>query len=246
MPLELAMVMPVYNEEDCIREVIDSWREVLTALGMSYRILVLNDGSRDHTAEKLAAFAGDDRITIINKPNAGHGPTILQGYHLAVDLADWVFQCDSDDEMKAIHFPRLWEQRQNYDVLFGYRLQRKQNLGRKVISGVSRMTVRALFGRGVADVNTPYRLMRSAILRQIIDQIPGDTFAPNVIIAGAFARAKRRMANLPVPHEGRRTGAVSIVKWKLWKAACRAFWQTLRCRPKIAATAPQEQANTVG
>ncbi len=240
------MVMPVYNEEDCIREVIDSWREVLTALGISYRLIVLNDGSKDHTAEKLAPLAGNDRLAIINKPNAGHGPTILQGYHLAVDLADWVFQCDSDDEMKAIHFPRLWEQRQNYDVLFGYRLQRKQNLGRKVISGVSRMTVRALFGRGVADVNTPYRLMRSAILRQIIDQIPDDTFAPNVIIAGAFARAKRRMANLPVPHEGRRTGAVSIVKWKLWKAACRAVLADPALPAENRRRGAREQANTVG
>jgi glycosyltransferase involved in cell wall biosynthesis len=235
MPLELVVLMPVYNEEECIVEVIDSWRKVLEDQGMSHRILVLNDGSKDHTAEKLASLAGDDRLTVINKPNAGHGPTILQGYHLAVDLDDWVFQCDSDDEMKASHFPRLWAERRDYDALFGYRTERRQSLGRKAISAVSRLTVAALFGRGVTDVNTPYRLMRSSILRQIIDHIPGDTFAPNVIIAGALARAKLRIANLPVPHEGRRTGTVSIVKWKLWKAAFRSFWQTVRCRPKIAA-----------
>jgi dolichol-phosphate mannosyltransferase len=236
--LELAMVMPVYNEETCIADVVASWREVLSGLCVPFRIIVLNDGSKDRTAEKLATFAADERITVINKPNAGHGPTILQGYHLAVDLADWVFQCDSDDEMKASEFPRLWENRESYDVLFGYRQNRMQGLGRKVISAVSRMTVALMFGSGVKDVNTPYRLMRSAFLRQIIGQIPDGTFAPNVIIAGAFARAKLRIANLPVPHENRRTGTVSIVKWKLWKSAFRSFFQTLQCRPKISS--PQE------
>jgi dolichol-phosphate mannosyltransferase len=240
LPVELAMVMPVYNEETCIADVVASWRDVLAGLRMPFRMIVLNDGSKDRTAEKLATFADDQRIVVINKPNAGHGPTILQGYHRAADLAEWVFQCDSDDEMKASEFPRLWEKRGSYDALFGFRQNRAQGLGRKVISAASRLTVAALFGKGVKDVNTPYRLMRSSFLRQIIDQIPDDTFAPNVIIAGAFARAKLRIANVPVPHENRRTGTVSIVKWKLWKAACRSFLQTLRCRPKISAPSSEE------
>ena len=240
MSLELALLMPVYNEEACIADVVNSWREELSALGMSYRIIVLNDGSKDRTAERLASFAGDDRIAVVNKPNAGHGPTILQGYRVAVELAEWVFQCDSDDEMKASQFPRLWKERQNYDALFGCRQHREQGLGRKLISMMSRLTVAVLFGKGVRDVNTPYRLMRSCFLRQIIDQIPDGTFAPNVIIAGAFAKARLRIANLAVPHENRRTGTVSIVKWKLWKIAFRSFLQTLRCRPRITGSPPHK------
>ena len=91
-----------------------------------------------------------------------------------------------------------------------------------------------LFGKGVQDVNTPYRLMRAAILKQIVEQIPAGTFAPNVIISGAVAQAGLRICNLPVPHQGRRTGSVSIVKWKLWQAAFRSFRQTLQCRPKVS------------
>ena len=85
-------------------------------------------------------------------------------------------------------------------------------------------------GRGVVDVNVPYRLMRSEILRPIVQRIPEGTFAPNVIISGEFNRSGARIVNVPVPYEGRTTGTVSIVKWRLWKAAMRSFWQTLTYR----------------
>jgi glycosyltransferase involved in cell wall biosynthesis len=231
---DLAVVMPVYNEAECIAGVVNAWRSELTALGVPYQLIVLNDGSKDNTGEVLAGLGkGDERLEVVNKPNSGHGPTILMGYHKAVEAAPWVFQCDSDDEMKAEHFARLWSRRDDYDALFGCRAGRIQNLGRKVISACSRAAVRMFFGKGVTDVNTPYRLIRSDILRQILRQIPPDTFAPNVIISGAIARGGCRICNVEVPHEGRRTGTISIVKWKLWKSAFKSFWQTLRCRPKL-------------
>jgi dolichol-phosphate mannosyltransferase len=233
MEFDLALVMPVYNEQDCIVEVVQSWKTVLSRLDARYQLMVLNDGSRDRTAEKLASFSGDQRVLVIDKPNSGHGPTILQGYRLAVERADWVFQCDSDNEMPAESFPVLWEKRADYDALFGMRAGRMQPLPRRLISAGSRLTVSLLFGRGVPDVNTPYRLMRSSLLKPIIRQIPEDTFAPNVIISGAVVRAGARIFNCPVPHEGRRTGSVSIVKWKLWKAAIKSFRQTLACRPAV-------------
>jgi glycosyltransferase involved in cell wall biosynthesis len=231
--MDLAMVMPVYNEEACIAQVVCAWRDALARLGISFRILVLNDGSKDNTRSALATFAGDDRISVINKSNSGHGPTILLGYRQAIEAADWVFQCDSDDEMSPDAFPEFWRRREDYDALFGIRSGRAQSLARKIISAVSRTTVHLLFGGGVIDVNVPYRLMRAEALAQILPFIPADTFAPNVIISGAFARGGARIFNHPVRHEGRKTGAVSIMKWKLWRVAFRAFRQTLFCRPAL-------------
>lgn len=233
MSLELAVVMPVYNEEACIAGVVRSWRAMLEGLGIRFRILVLDDGSTDGTRAALGAFAGNDRVEVIHKPNSGHGPTILAGYRRAVRLADWVFQCDSDDEMKPDGFPALWGMREQYDALFGVRTGREQGPARRLISACSRLTVRVLFGRGVEDVNTPFRLIRSRLLAEIVAGVPDDTFAPNVIISGALCRAGARICNHPVPHQCRKTGTVSIVKWKLWRAALRSFWQTLRCRPRV-------------
>jgi dolichol-phosphate mannosyltransferase len=229
MTLDLAVVMPVYNEEECIVTVVGSWLSALAELGMRFQIIVLNDGSSDRTQEGLCSFRHDDRVAVINKKNSGHGPTILMGYQKAVRLADWTFQCDSDDEMKPDSFRVLWGNRTGFDALFGVRTERSQNLGRRFLSACTRAMVQVLCGKGVTDVNTPYRLIRSRILAQMIDHVPVNAFAPNVIISGIICKLGLRTFEVPVLHENRRTGKVSIVKWKLWKSAATAFWQTLLC-----------------
>jgi glycosyltransferase involved in cell wall biosynthesis len=230
MLLDLAIVMPVYNEKDCIIDVVNSWHSILSRLNISFLIILLNDGSTDGTRTALSVFNDEDSIKIIDKKNTGHGPTILLGYKRAVDLANWVFQCDSDNEMKADFFPTLWEKRSEFDALFGIRDGRNQRLGRKFISLCSRLTVRLVFGKGVTDVNTPFRLIRANILKQIIKEIPDHAFAPNIIISGALSKSGSRVYEQNVPHEKRQTGSVSIVKWKLWKSAGKSLWQTLSCR----------------
>jgi dolichol-phosphate mannosyltransferase len=226
---ELAVVMPVHNEQDCIAVVVRSWHDLLRRLGVDFIMLVIDDGSTDATARVLQEVAAD-RIQVSRQTNRGHGPTILGGYREATRRARWVFQCDSDDEMPPDAFPRLWQVRDQYEAVFGYRQAVRQSLGRKLVSAGARATVRLAFGGGVRDVNTPYRLIRSDVLRPIVDRIGPDTFAPNVLISGALARARVRIGNLPVPHRPRRTGATSIVKWKLWRAAFRSFGQTLSFR----------------
>ena len=71
MQLDLALVMPVYNEANCIRRVVESWRSVLQSLNIKYQMLLLNDGSTDHTAEELVYFANDPTIEIVHKQNSG-------------------------------------------------------------------------------------------------------------------------------------------------------------------------------
>ncbi len=225
--LDLILVMPVYNEEGCIAGVVRQWRAVLAAAVPQFKMIVIDDGSRDGTGAALDVFEGDPRIEIIHKPNAGHGPTVLGGYRRAVNEGHWVFQVDSDDEMPAESFPDLWAQRDAYDFLFGVRAGRRQPFGRRLISAVSRAVVGVLFGRGVKDVNTPYRLMRAEALKAILPAIPAGAFAPNVMVAGLCARRRYRILNRDVSHRGRRTGTVSIVKFKLWKSAAKAFFQTL-------------------
>ncbi len=224
----LVVVMPVYNEEECIAAVVREWMAELNLLKIDYQVVVLNDGSKDRSEEVLSFFSGDPHIQIINKPNTGHGPTILQGYRMASEEAEWVFQCDSDGEMPAVAFPSLWEKREQYDALFGYRQHRAQSKGRALISAVSRIAVHILFGRGVVDVNTPYRLMRGALLRKILPDIQADTFAPNIILTGELIRRKVRVLEVPVSTKPRLTGRCSIIKWSLFRAAARSFYQTIR------------------
>jgi glycosyltransferase involved in cell wall biosynthesis len=230
MLYELAVIMPVYNEEGCIAPVINSWYMMLSNLKIDFIMIVLNDGSQDNTLEILFSLAYKKGVKIVNKPNSGHGSTILLGYHQATQIAQWVFQCDSDDELKAEDFPNLWLNRQKYVALFGQRQGHDSSLNRKFISSVSRIIVGLLFGKAVIDVNVPYRLIRSDILKPIIEQIPFNTLAPNVIISASLAKSGFAINNIPISYQYRQTGKVSIVKWRLWKLAILAGWQTLRYR----------------
>ncbi len=225
---ELAVVMPVYNEAECIEPVVSEWLEALGSLSIDFQVLLLNDGSTDQTVQRLEAFAQDDRVKVIDKQNEGHGPTILRGYAMAVESAEWVFQVDSDGEMPASAFADLWNARSETDFVFGYRQGREQTAGRRVVSQGARILLR-IFGAGrVRDVNVPYRLMRSESLGGMLRFIPADTFAPNVAISGLASNSGARIVNLPVPHNPRTTGATSLTSWRVWKAAARSFFQTVR------------------
>ncbi len=134
--------------------------------------------------------------------------------------------------MGAACFESLWKERENYSALFGIRTGRQQNTGRSLISSISRLAVSILFGKGIVDVNTPYRLIRGRLLKEIVAMIPAETFAPNILISGVLTASHQPLKNFPVPHEGRRTGQVSIVKWRLWKAAACSLMQTVLFRLK--------------
>ena len=228
--LDVAVVMPVYNEAECIAEVIHDWMRELDRAGITYRLLILNDGSRDNTAAVLKQFQSSPAVTVVNKTNSGHGPTIRMGYELACREAPWVFQVDSDNEIKAEQFQKLWVARVGCAAVIGIRDGRQQPFSRKAISAFSRCVVRLFYGSGIADVNCPFRLMRADVLQHMLTRIPENTFAPNVALSGLLARAKVKVLNIPVPHSNRRTGEVSIKKWKLVKAALKSFTQIISIR----------------
>ncbi len=225
---ELAVVMPVYNEEVAIERVIEKWTNALNEIGIeSFRIHAYNDGSKDNTLHILSETALDNRFLVVhNKENSGHGPTILRAYREHAHKS-WIFQTDSDDEMGPEYFRQLWDNRNNYDFLIGKRDERAQSFSRKTISLISRITVRLVYGNGVEDVNSPYRLMRVDKLREIFDSIPEKTFAPNVIVSGMVNLMRLRVYQFPVPHQNRRSGEVSIRRLNLLRAACKSFVQTV-------------------
>lgn len=223
---ELTVVMPVYNEEEIIDVVVLDWIQTLRSMDIDFNINLYNDGSKDNSLEILRVMEKQySEVTVIDKPNSGHGPTILQGYKNA--LSSWIFQVDSDNEMKANFFPKIWNKREDYDFLVGKRENRTQPLSRKIVSALSRFTVKFLYSSGIYDVNSPYRLMRREKFTEIFHKIPINTFAPNVIISGMAAKNNFRLYETKVPIEFRTTGEVSIQKWKLFKAAVISWWQTL-------------------
>ena len=230
---ELTVVMPVYNEEGAVSTVLSQWTKALRALSIDYQIAVYNDGSKDATLPALQKIAGEQpRITVIDKPNSGHGPTILKGYRDHLD-SGWIFQVDSDGELGTEAFAALWNNRESYDFLIGRRVQRESPLPRKITTWISRALVWTLYGRAVFDVNCPYRLFKPASLRERLLLIPEHTLAPNLILAGLASCLHLRVFQTAVAHTERQTGEVSIKKWKLFKFALVSFLQTIQYRYRM-------------
>ncbi|MEO1451904.1 MAG: glycosyltransferase family 2 protein [Bacteroidota bacterium] len=223
----LIVVIPVYNEEESLDALFAAWVAMLRELKIDFKIHAYNDGSKDGSLAKLRDIeARTPELIVFDKPNSGHGPTILLGYRQAE--AEFVFQIDSDDEIKSEHFPALWAERASHDFIIGQRnFQYQPPLSRRVISAIARYVVAIFYGRGIHDVNCPYRLFRKAAFAELLDRIPEETFAPNLILAGYAAKKRLRIKNLAVDAYFRQSGEVSIQHMKLLKVAIQSFGETI-------------------
>jgi glycosyltransferase involved in cell wall biosynthesis len=225
---DLAVVMPVYNEAGCIETVIRDWLAVLEATGARFLMIVLDDGSTDSTGAILDRLANvSPALHVVHKPNSGHGPTLVEGYRLAVPRAEWVFQTDSDGELPAERFPDFWNRRADWDAIFGCRAGRNQSPLRRLISLSARAFVRLCFGPGPDDANVPFRLLRTRFLASIASVLPGDYRVPNLALSGLLGRAGARWTVIPVPFHDRTTGVSSIRRLRLLRFALQAAGQTV-------------------
>jgi glycosyltransferase involved in cell wall biosynthesis len=218
--------MPIYNGEATIAAVLDTWISELDRLQIDYEFLLYDDGSNDRSGELAAVVAaGAPHLHVRRHANRGHGATILRGYKEA--RGEWLLQIDSDGEMGPEGFEKLWALRVDYDFLVGSRYDRESPVARRVVTAGSRCAVRLLFGKGVQDVNSPYRLMRASRFRPLYAMLRDQTFAPNVILSGLAARTGLRTYEAPVPHITRETVTRALNRWKLWKTAFRCFRETV-------------------
>lgn len=232
------LVMPAYNEEGCIANVVQGWKtEFIRMFGQEFRLVIVNDGSRDRTGEILDGLAADDvRLRVINQRNAGHGGALLHGYHEALQLNPaYVFQVDSDDQFKPADFARLWERRTESACILGNRSNRHDAIHRLVITRILRLVLFTLYGVYLRDSNIPFRLLEAGFLRSALRIIPPDSFAPNIFVAVVGARRGCDLMHLAVTHEDRKTGKVSIVRWKLIRACFQCVRELFVFRRILAA-----------
>lgn len=225
------VVIPVYNEQGALKQLVDAWLRVLDTMAVNARLLLINDGSHDGSWDLLEQLSSaNSRLMIRNKQNEGHGPTILCGYREAVKQAEWVFQTDSDLEVHPDDFPALWKHRHEADVILGVRTGRKAPWLRKGITRILGIVLRMGYRVRFQDPNCPFRLLRVSAIQAVVEKIPSDTFAPNPVIAALAVRAGAPWLEIPVGYRPRETGEVSIQRIKLLRAAFRALIETVALR----------------
>lgn len=207
---DVAVVIPVFNEEKLIGECINEWLNVLDSVNLNYEILIIDDGSSDATISIVERYGDNPNIQVIIKQNEGHGPTILAGYKRAVGIAEWVFQADSDNEISPNQFSALWSRRQGQDAVIAWRQGRDQTTVRRLVTFFARVTTKVLFRCHLRDVNIPFRLIRSETLTILLEKIPSDTFAPNIALSGALSLMNYQVEECPVVFNERIVGESSL------------------------------------
>lgn len=220
-------VMPAYNEEANIESVVKQWYPVVEKLNEQggARLVIANDGSKDNTfpimetlKEKYPLFEP------LNKPNSGHGATVLFLYRKAInDGADYIFQTDSDGQTDPDEFWEFWNNREKYDFQIGSRKERQDGTGRVVVTKVLKFVVWLMFGEAVEDANTPFRLMKTDRLIPILKMIPQDFFLCNVVISTIAVKWKERCQWYPITFKPRQGGVNSINLKRIFKIGWKAL-----------------------
>lgn len=215
----LFIVIPAYNEEANIESVIDEWYGIVEKYGTDSRLVIVNDGSRDNTYEMMKEAAKTrERLIPLTKENGGHGDTILYGYKYALENgADYIFQTDSDGQTLPEEFGPFFEEREKYDMLIGYRNNRKDGISRVFVTKVLKLVIKMCFKVNVTDANTPYRLMKREALMEEIKLVPEHFFLSNVLITVLFKKHGRQIKFIPITFRPRQGGVNSINLKRIFK-----------------------------
>jgi glycosyltransferase involved in cell wall biosynthesis len=225
--MELAVVMPIYNEEANIEAVVTEWVEELNRLGISFALLAINDGSKDGTGFALQRLAEryPGSVTPVEKRNGGHGQACRTGYSLAVEGgSDWTLQIDSDGQCDPRFFSSFWSCRDEVDAVFGVRKTRDDGLSRVLVSAGCRIATSLLCGIDLKDANVPYRLIRTSVLKEALIRIPNDFDMQNVALTLTLKRdSSLRWKYVPIHFRERQGGTNSIH----FKRIVRMGWELL-------------------
>ncbi|MBF0123463.1 MAG: glycosyltransferase family 2 protein [Candidatus Omnitrophica bacterium] len=227
--MKLTVIVPAYNEESTIAQVIDAVRAVALPQNLSREIVVVNDGSSDGTAHVLARFLNDPDIKIFHQsPNQGKTAAIKRGIMEAT--GDLILIQDADLEYSPSEYPGLLRPLLDghADVVYGSRfmgcIQRMEGINR-LANVISNITFTFLYGRRLTDINTCFKLFYSRDIKAV--KIVSGHFAFETEVTAKLVRKGLRILEVPISYEAR-----SLVQGKKinWLTALGMYWAIIRFR----------------
>ena len=191
----LSIVIPAYNEEKRIGRTLEGTFEYLDAQKYESEVLVVNDGSSDHTAEKVREFADrtKGRLRLIENPgNRGKGYAVRNGMLQA--MGKIVLFYDADLATPTSEIAKVVEPIANdqYDIVFGSRALNNDLIGvhqsflRELRGRGGNLLLRLLLGLDFKDTQCGFKAFRRQAAQEIftVQQINGFGFDPEVLYIG--------------------------------------------------------------
>lgn len=222
----LSVFFPAYNEEDNIARTVENAFRIIPAFAEKSEVIVINDGSKDQTGEKLKALVKrHPSLRIITHPvNRGYGAALKSG--LTNAQYDYVFYSDGDGQFELEEIARLILLIKNCDIAAGVRVNRNDPFYRIVNAKAYNLLVRLLFGLKVRDIDCAFKLIKKAVIEKISLESESQFISAEFLIKAkkkGFRLLQCGVTHLP-RQKGNPTGnsAKAIINsfkelFKLWK-----------------------------
>ena len=215
----ITIFFPCYNEEQNVERVAREALAVASGISDDYEIIIVDDGSKDRTAEIADRLAGENPAVrvIRHEVNKGYGAALQSGFKNATK--ELVFYTDGDGQFRLEEITKLLPLIEKYDIVSGYRIKRRDPFMRKVNAFLWGALVNALFKIKVSDVDSAFKLYRRKIFDEITLTSQGALIDTEIL---AKARAKGyTITEVGVNHyprlAGEQTGAKLSVILKAFK-----------------------------
>ena len=205
----LSLVIPVYNEADSLRPLVEEIDAALAAAGQRFEIVFVDDGSTDgsfQVMQTLAAGRPDVRVVRLRR-NFGKAAALSHGFEVC--RGDVVVTLDGDRQDDPAEIPRLVARLdEGYDLVSGWKQSRQDPLNKTLPSRIFNWTVRRTSGLPLHDFNCGLKAYR----REVVDTIHvyGEQHRYIPVVA---AQAGFGVTEEPVHHR-KRTAGVSKYGWQ--------------------------------
>lgn len=192
-PIDVSIIIPAYQEQDIIGEIVNRIIQVMSDSGMTYEVIVVNDGSSDRTkdeAEKAGAL-------IISHPyNIGNGAAVKTGIRHSHGNA--LIFLDGDGQHQPEDIPQFLHALKTYDMVVGARTKdSKATFQRKLANGIYNGIASYVCGRKILDLTSGFRGIRGSVARELLPLLP-NTFSYPTTITLAVVRSGYSLAYVPI------------------------------------------------
>jgi glycosyltransferase involved in cell wall biosynthesis len=201
--MDLSVVIPIKDEKDNLRPLHKRLRRALDPLGLSYEVVVVDDGSTDGSYTVLTEIAAADPLVRVVRLRRNFGQTAAMQAGIDWSCGDILVTMDGDLQNDPSDIPRLLEKiNEGYDAVLGLRARRQDDfLIRKLPSHIGNWLIRKVTGSQFKDMGCTLRALRRDLARGL--PLYGEMHRLIPVLAQQYGG---RITQIPVNHYPRTAG----------------------------------------